>query len=348
MDEKDILLISPVCDAGGNLYIPTNVFPYDGGMLRCRADRIAPDGGRESGFLVEEFCPRVFLPYLERQRETRRLTFRPGEKALALDYEKARTRFWTRLSALPQIDAHCGAPGRSFIRPFQKGREAGGTVIISAGGAVTLREFVKTSRPHELTAPYVRQCLTVLLALTEKLKALEGRWLVPALTPDSVLISHVTDESGVHVQLSDAAYLFPISQTPFDPFSSPLSWRKGDFPSDDFTDRRVAEACGASMSGGPGPLPPEVNGLYSVSQLLCYLLFVKPWGLNAETLSVHFPPGGVLNRQALRESLEEAAALGLRLWPASPGRMGTCEEFERLLTAAKDEAMNESETVFPS
>ncbi len=346
MNEKEIFSISPVRDAVGNLYIPTHVFPYDGEMLRCRADRIAPKGRRERGYLVEEFCPRVFLPYLERRQETNRLAFRPDENALADDFEKARTRFWARLAALPQIDTQCGAPGHSFICPFQKEREAGGMLIVSVGGAVTLREFVKTNRPDVLTAAYVRQCLTILLALTEKLKALEGRWFVSALTPDSVLISRVLDESGVHVQLSDAAYLFPLSQTPFEPFFSPYTWHKVDFPPDDFTDPWAVEACCASMNGGSCPLPHEANGLYSVSQLLCYLLFVKPWNLNAETLSIRFPSAGVLQRRALRESLEEAAELGLRLGRAAPERMRGA--FEQLLTAAMKKVREENVTVFPS
>lgn len=348
MDRNNIFSIFPVQDATGSMYVPTHFFPYDGGMLRCRADRITPDNQRESGFLLEEYCPRVFLPYLVRLQQTGRLAFEAGENALAADFEEARMRFYTRLFATPQINAYCGTPNHPFICPFQTEQEAGASLIVITGGMVTLREFVKSSRSDVLTAAYVRQCLEIILALTRKLNVLEGRWFVSALTPDSVLIFHVSDESGVHVQLSDAAYLFPLCQTPFEPFSFPFSWRRGDFISDDFTDRQAAEMLGASINGGSCPLPPEANSLYSVSQLLCYLLFVKPWNLNAETLSIRFPPIGVLQRRALRESLEEAVVLGLRLTPSAPGHMGACGIFEQLLIKAMEETRDESETVFPS
>ena len=348
MDRNSIFSIFPVQDAAGNLYVPTHILPYDGGILRCRADRVTPGNQRESGFLLEEFCPRVFLPYLVRLQQIGRLAFEAEGSALAADFEEARMRFCTRLCATPQINAFCGTPNHPFICPFQIEQEVGASLIVTTGSMVTLREFVKSSRSEVLTAAYVRQCLEIILALTRKLNMLEERWFVSALTPDSVLISRVSDESGVHVQLSDAAYLFPLCQTPFEPFSFPFSWRKGDFTSDDFTDRQAAEMLGASINGGSCPLPPEVNGLYSVSQLLCYLLFVKPWNLNAETLSIRFPPIGVLQRRALRESLEEAVVLGLRLRPSAPGCMRASGVFEQLLMKAMEESRDENETVFPS
>ena len=300
MDEKAICVPSAVKDAEGNLYIPVRPLPYDGGMIRWTAEKITPDGRRVSGFMAEEFCPRAFLPYLNRDAQTGQWIFAGGSPETERMFSAAKARFFTLMAGTsPKFP------------PRKPAGTDGGVWIVETGPAVPLRAFAERHFEAVPTASYVIQCLRILEGLARHLKALRRDRAVLRLSPDTALL--FPDSRGMTVGFTDPAYLPPRTALPVLFSDYPLSMFGWDAATDHYADPAVLSAfrsaCvnGAADSSALG----GACGLHSAAQLLCFLLFQKTWAPSPETLFIRFPAVGVLRKEALRGQLEAIAALGL-------------------------------------
>ena len=306
MDEKAICFPSAVKDAEGNLYIPVRLLPYDGGLIRWTADRIAPDGRRSSGFLAEEFCPRAFLPHLNRNAQTGQWFFAGGSPETERMFSAAKARFVTLMAGTPPL-----------FPPRKRTGTDGVLWILETGSAITLRMFVEHHFEAVPTASYVIQCLRILTGLVQLLKVFSPDRIALRLSPDTVLLSLDSRGALSHVQFTDPAYLLPRRVLPAVFSDYPLSMFGWNAATDHYADPAIMSAFKSACVGGAadGSAFGVAAGLHSAAQLLCFLLFQKTWAPCPETLFIRFPAAGVLRKEALRGQLEAIAALGLGVGP---------------------------------
>lgn len=332
MNTIEEIYYPPVYDGEGNRYIPDGAVLYDGVVMRCGAKKAEAD---EGSFILESFRPHIFL---------RRPQERGGlDRSLDKDFQAARRYFlqrvWMRDAVNQTVEAERAVP---FVLPFRPCGEAQGTLVIETGSGETVREFVKKNRRAALSASYVLQCLDIIRCLSETLQTLRRDWLTPRFSPDAVFIP-----SGVDgVRLTDAAFLFPRSETSARFFSLPT---EGWLPADAFMYPPLLEALEKHVVQRQQPSCllslMETAGLYSISQLLCFMLFVRPWTLDAETVSIRFPSVGIFQNDAVREALEDLVSLGLGMRAEAPATEAL-DRFSRLLERSR-KFVAESRSFFP-
>ncbi len=302
MDKKTICIPPAVRDGEGNTYIPVRTLPYDGGLIRWTAEKITPEGRRIPGFLAEDFCPRAFLPYLNRDAQTGQWLFAGGFPETERMFTAAKTRFFTLMARTPPL-----------FPPRKCAGTDGGLWIMETGPAITLRTFVERHYEAAPTVSYVILCLRILEGLAAQLKTLRRDRAVLRLSPDPVLLSPDSKGAGINVGFTDPAYLLPHPALPALFSDYPLSMFCWDTAADHYADPVFLSAFRSGCVNGAADDSSfgAASGLHSAAQLLCFLLFQKTWAPSPETLFIRFPAVGILRKEALRGQLEAIAALGL-------------------------------------
>ena len=341
---------SPVCDEEGNRYVPAGALHYDGVVMRCRAVKETAGGRSKESCLLESFRPKAFSPHSPGVQTNGRTPFFGHDTGLGSIFRAAQNDYLQRISMRSAVNqAFRTERSRPFVLTFRSCKEPRGTLVIETGYGETVRDFAEKRHPVPPSAPYVLQCLDIVHEMTEAMQTLKRDWLLMCCTPDTVFIP----ADGGPVQLTDAAFLLPRSAISAQAFSPAAEWW---LPTEGVVYPPLLEALvrRAVQSQRPSCLLAllESAGLYSISQLLCYLLFLKTWTLDAETLSIRFPSVGVFQNGTVREDMEALVSCGLGLRGSAHGQEAFML-FSRRLTNMKgilEKAViaSSSESVFRS